>query len=128
MTTQTDQRPFGSVARNLLVIVSAFLLSLSVVWILQRFVAADSLIPSGGALVIHVAGLVVAMRVSARGAAYLVGAVSAFETSEFVIHLVYGVGRIQSAPVHYAVWLAAAFGILIGALVKRAKSDVLLTT
>jgi hypothetical protein len=120
--------PLGSIARNLLVIVSALILSLAAISILQRFVAADSLLPSGGALAIHVASLIVAMRLSARGAAYLIGAVSAFEASELLIQLVYGVGRIQSAPVHYAVWLAAAFGLLVGVLVKRPTSDVLLTT
>jgi len=73
-------------------------------------------------LAAEVAGLVAAIALRARFAAYILGAAAAFSAAELTLHAIYGICTVQSGPTHFAVLLAAALGIAMGALVRTPRT------
>jgi hypothetical protein len=60
---------------------------------------------------------VVALRLRARIAAYVVLGFAAYTASELVVHLIYGIRAAQGAPTHFAVMGAGVIGVALGAIV-----------
>jgi hypothetical protein len=113
---------FGSPVRNVLLLIITYATTFVAVQATQRFVTEESLAPIASMMLVQIVALAIARRVGARAAGYVVGCFSSTLLGEFVIQAIYGVKSIHSAPVHYAVLLAAALGIGVGALVTREPS------
>jgi hypothetical protein len=60
---------------------------------------------------------VIAFRLQASIAAYVVLGFAAFTTAELVVHLIYGIRAAQGAPTHFAVMGAGVLGVALGAIV-----------
>jgi len=108
-------------ARNIAVLVLSYVVMFLTT---QAVVALDGgwkVIDSVG-LAAEVAGLVAAIALRARFAAYLLGAFSAFSAAELTLHAIFGIRAVQSGPTHFAVLLAALLGIAMGALVRTPRT------
>jgi len=113
---------FGTLGRSALFLIVTYAAMFVAVQVTQKFVSDESLAPVAAMMLVQVAALVIARRMGARAAAYLVGGFAATLLSELLIQGVYGVHSLHSAPVHYAVALAAGFGVGVGVLVAREPS------
>jgi hypothetical protein len=78
-----------------------------------------------GQLVGCVGGVLVAIRLRARGALVITAGLSAFSASELLIHLVYGLRAAQGGPTHFAVMGAGFFGVLLGTTLARRRSPAI---
>jgi hypothetical protein len=61
-------------------------------------------------------GVLLALRITAKFAAYLMAGMLAFSVSELLVHAYYGIRAAQGAPTHFAVVGAGVFGVVLGAL------------
>lgn len=113
---------FGTLGRNALFLILTYVATFLAVQATQRVVGPESLAPLASMMLVQIVAFVIAPRVGARAAGYLVGLFGATLIAEFVIQTAYGVKSIHSAPVHYAVMLAAALGTGFGALLTRKSS------
>jgi hypothetical protein len=78
---------------------------------------------AGAVLIASVVGLLVAMRLKASFASFVLATMTAVMLSEFAIPLRYGREALRGAPTHFALLLAAAIGVLLGALLFRRSSE-----
>ena len=75
-----------------------------------------------GQLLGCVGGVLVAIRLRARGALVITAGLSAFSASELLIHLIYGLRAAQGGPTHFAVMGAALLGVILGTTLARPRS------
>jgi len=64
-----------------------------------------------------VIGVLLALRLVAKFAAYLMAGMLAFSVSELLVHAYYGIGAAQGEPTHFAVMGAGVVGVVLGALI-----------
>lgn len=112
----------GTLGRNALFLVLTYAATFAAAQVTERLIGAESLIPLAAMMVVQIIAFVVAPRVGARAAGYLVAIFAATLVAEFVIQIAYGVKSLHSAPVHYAVALAAAVGAGFGTVLSRGPS------
>jgi hypothetical protein len=78
-----------------------------------------------GQLVSCAGGVLVAVRLRARGALLITAGLSAFSASELLIHLVYGLRAAQGGPTHFAVMGAGLLGVALGTTLARRRSSAI---
>jgi hypothetical protein len=110
--------------RNPAMAIGVNVLALAIFWIvgfiLVRFFTSVAVPGTLWQLVAAIIGVIIALRLRARPAAYLLGAVIAVMTSETLIALYYGRGALQGAATHFATLGAGFIGVALGAwLVAR---------
>jgi hypothetical protein len=89
-------------------------------FLLVRFLTPGAVPGTVWQLVAAIIGVLIALRLRARPAAYLLGAIIAVMTSETLIALYYGRSALQGAATHFAVLGAGFIGVALGAwLVAR---------
>jgi hypothetical protein len=100
------------------------ILVLAIFWVigflLVRLLAPVAVPGTVWQLVAAIIAAFIALRLRAKPAAYLLGAIIAVMTSETLIVLYYGRGALQGAATHFAVLGAGFIGVALGAwLVAR---------
>ena len=108
--------------RNVGILVLTYALAFIAVQASQRL-SSDWRITDFAFLVADLAGIVCAMIFRARIAAYVIAVFAVSQASELVLHSIYGIRSVQSAPVHFAVMLAAALGLGLGAWMRKDTSQ-----
>ena len=75
-----------------------------------------------GQLIGCVGGVLIAIRLRARGALVITAGLSAFSASELLIHFIYGLRSAQGGPTHLAVIGAGLLGVILGITLARPRS------
>lgn len=109
-----------SLGRNSFAFVTFWVVSSTFVQFGERFMGGWPASESGS-LLGCVTGVVIALRLRARGTAFLLAALTAYSASELTIHAIYGIRAAQGAPTHFAVMGAGALGVVFGALLMRSN-------
>ena len=114
----------NSSPRNPMIAIGVNVLALAIFWIvgfiLVRFLTTVAVPGTLWQLIAAIIGVIIALRLRARPAAYLLGAVIAVMTSETLIALYFGHGALQGAATHFATLGAGFIGVALGAwLVAR---------
>jgi hypothetical protein len=74
---------------------------------------------AGGILVANLLGVGIARRLNARVTMLVLSVTAIAQTAEFVLHLIYGIGSVQSGPTHLAVMLASLLGVGAGVVASH---------
>jgi hypothetical protein len=105
-----------SISRNLIVLALSWLTGLAAVQFGIRVFGGWSASHLGQTLAC-VIGVLFALRLAAKFAAYLMAGMLAFSVSELLVHAYYGIRAAQGAPTHFAVMGAGVVGVVLGALI-----------
>ena len=105
-----------SISRNLIVLALSWLTAFAAVQFGIR-VFGGWFASHLGQTLACVIGVLLARRLAAKFAAYLMAGMLAFSVSEFLVHAYYGIRAAQGAPTHFAVMGAGVVGVVLGALI-----------
>jgi hypothetical protein len=72
-------------------------------------------------IVANFLGVVIARRLDARVTTFVLSVTAIAQAAEFVLHLIYGIDRVQGGPTHIAVMLASLLGIAAGAVAAHRR-------
>ena len=111
---RTSLRPFSAVVGNLAAIAVFAVLSFAGTRVFNE-VPAGELVQAVAAAV----AIVSSLRIRAHVATFVLSAVLAFGTAEFVAHTVWGKTAVQGGEVHLTVMAAGAIGVALGAWMTR---------
>ena len=78
---------------------------------------------AGGILLANILGVAIARRLNARVTTLVLSVTAIAQTAEFVLHLIYGIDRVQGGSTHLAVMLASLLGIAAGAVAAHRQVD-----
>ena len=98
------------VTSNSLAVVVAAALPFASVWLIGAGRTQESVVTLS-----TLAALALAYFLRARVAAYIIGALAAFDVAEWIVHSTYGSHVVQGRAAHLAVLVAATLGVICGA-------------
>lgn len=123
MPMPTGNRTFVRAAIiNILPLVLMYAISFGLVQIVQRSSGGAMLSEAGTVLGIVVAAML-AWRLQARAALYLLALFFAWTGAELIAQLRYGVYAVNGGPLHVTVALASLLGIVVGSIVSRRGTE-----
>jgi hypothetical protein len=114
-----NKNPTSSVGRS----ISRNLIALALSWLAAFAAVQFGVRVFGGWFASHLGqtvacliGVLLALRLAAKFAAYLMAGMLAFSVSELLVHAYYGIRAVQGAPTHFAVMGAGVVGVVLGGL------------
>ena len=113
-----------AVGKNLLVLAIYWLISYVLVQGAQRI----SFTPDSCQIVAVIISLILALKLHARPAAFLLGVFTAYCATGIAVHAFYGIHAAQGGPAQVAILLASFLGITLGAvLVSKTRTPTFVT-